>query len=178
MKIWILVDVKTYYIKNFQVYLGKQGNVPEKNQGQRVVLDLVSILSPGKKYKLTTDNFFTTVSLSNELLKMDITLLGTMNPIRKEIPSILLANKTRSLHSSTYLFTRKQTLVSHVPKKNRAVILLSTRHHVEENDKTSPHKPKMIEITITENSESILSTRCFQGPIVNKLHEDGHFEFS
>ena len=45
LKLWILADSKTYYCLNLQAYIGKQGVVPEKRQGQRVVLQLTSMLS-------------------------------------------------------------------------------------------------------------------------------------
>lgn len=41
IKIWTLCDTEHVYVKNFQIYTGKVGNVPEKDQGKRVVLDLV-----------------------------------------------------------------------------------------------------------------------------------------
>lgn len=40
LKIWTLCDSKTFYCCNMEVYLGKHGNVPEKQQGQRVVKQL------------------------------------------------------------------------------------------------------------------------------------------
>lgn len=55
MKIWIMTDSATSYCKNLQVYLGKIGKRPEKQQGKRVVLDLVSILGAG--YGITTTIF-------------------------------------------------------------------------------------------------------------------------
>jgi len=44
-KIWLLCDSKTKFAWNAQVYTGKTPGQPaEKNQGQRVVLDLVKYL--------------------------------------------------------------------------------------------------------------------------------------
>lgn len=52
-----------------QVYTGKMNSEPEKNQGKRVVLDMVDGLSPG--YGIMADNFFffTSVAVSKKLLK-------------------------------------------------------------------------------------------------------------
>lgn len=45
IKIWAAADVKTSYLYNLQVYTGKlAGNRPEKNQGLRVVKDLIEPL--------------------------------------------------------------------------------------------------------------------------------------
>ncbi|KAG5863453.1 hypothetical protein JTB14_016225 [Gonioctena quinquepunctata] len=45
IKLWALCDAANAYIHNLQVYLGKQNNTVEKNQGKRVVLDMVKHLS-------------------------------------------------------------------------------------------------------------------------------------
>ncbi|KAF2904214.1 hypothetical protein ILUMI_01962 [Ignelater luminosus] len=76
IRIWILADVDTSYCKNLQVYLGKRGNAPERDQEERVVLDMVSVLGPG--YGITTDNFFTSLELDEELIDKKLTICGTL----------------------------------------------------------------------------------------------------
>src|SRR5215510_6910537 len=71
------------YCCNFQVYLGSTGNVPERNQGARVVKDLVSLRKNSGR-NVTTDNFFTDISLAEDLLKININLLGTMRKTRED----------------------------------------------------------------------------------------------
>ncbi|KAG5862699.1 hypothetical protein JTB14_004640 [Gonioctena quinquepunctata] len=66
IKLWALCDAANAYIHNLQVYLVKQNNTVEKNQGERVVLDMVKHLSDG--HGITTDNFFTSKSLGDKLL--------------------------------------------------------------------------------------------------------------
>lgn len=68
MKAWVAADVRTKFRLNFQMYLGKESASapPERNQGQRVVLDLVSGY---KGRNITPNNFFTTRDLALELLK-------------------------------------------------------------------------------------------------------------
>lgn len=58
IKVWSLCDNGTHYLCNFQVYLGKQGDTAEQNQGARVVSDLTEHLH-GSGRNVTTDNFFT-----------------------------------------------------------------------------------------------------------------------
>lgn len=68
IKIWVAADVKTTYLCNIQVYTGKApGGVTEKNQGFRVVSDLVKPYH-GSWQGITMDNFFTSVPLANYLL--------------------------------------------------------------------------------------------------------------
>ena len=73
MKAWVAADVKTQFCLNYQIYLGKESEnaPPERNQGEKVVLDLVG------KYRgrnVTTDNFFTTKNLALTLLQRIMTL--------------------------------------------------------------------------------------------------------
>lgn len=44
------------------------------------------------------------------------------------IPSVMKANKTREQYSTVFGFHEKVTMCSYVPKKNKAVILMSTMH--------------------------------------------------
>jgi len=61
-----------------QVYTGREeGQNREVNQGQRVVLDLVSGLEKSGR-NVTCDNFFTSISLARELAKRQMTVLGTI----------------------------------------------------------------------------------------------------
>lgn len=144
IKIWALVDVATTYVKNLQVYLGKTADKPEKEQGKRVVLDMVSCLGQG--YGITTDNFFTSVPLAHELLDRGLTLCGTLRQNKREIPSVLMPNRNREEKSSVFAFTKKITLASYVPKKGKAVIVLSSEHHDDKvGNETDDYKPHIIQ---------------------------------
>lgn len=125
LKIWMMCDAKTFYVKNFQVYLGKQNNQRDKNQSQRVVLDLTQCLSKGSN--VTTDNFFTSIPLAMKLLQRNITLVGTLRQNRKGIPHDMLSPiKTRNEYSTEFLFTDKLQLTSYCPKKGKVVMILSS----------------------------------------------------
>ncbi|XP_031328259.1 piggyBac transposable element-derived protein 4-like [Photinus pyralis] len=143
IKIWALADCETAYTVNMQVYLGKIGNKPEKGQGQRVVLDMVSHLGQG--YGITTDNFFTSIELADKLLQRNLTLCGTLRRNKPYIPSELLPARYKKDFSSMFAFMKDKTLVSYVPKRNSAVVLLSTEHR---DDKISgadnDYKPDII----------------------------------
>lgn len=78
IKVWAAADVKTTYLYNLQVYTGKlPGSAPEKNQGHRVVCDMMKpLLGTGRG--VTTDNFFTSVPTAEFLLQKIITMTGTL----------------------------------------------------------------------------------------------------
>ncbi|XP_055355335.1 uncharacterized protein LOC129600779 [Paramacrobiotus metropolitanus] len=125
----ILADSASKYCCNIQVYTGKSPGVPpERNQGRRVVLDLVQYLGVDSGRNVTTDNFFTDLELGKSflLLKRNITLVGTMRKNKPEIPAAFLPSRESAEFSSLFGFTKEAALVSYVPKIGKAVILLST----------------------------------------------------
>lgn len=143
IKIWALCDTKNSYACNLQIYIGKINNVPEKEQGKRVVKDLISHLGAG--YGFTTDNFFTSLQLAKDLYDKKQTLVGTMRQNRCEVPKEMLPNKDREVTSSIFLFSRESTMVSYVPKKRRAVVLLSTQHRdTNVSNEENSLKPQII----------------------------------
>lgn len=148
IKIWIIADVPTGYCTYFQVYTGKINNVPEKGQGVRVVKDLCTHLY-GSGRNVTTDNFFTDVTLAQHLLDNSLTLVGTLRKSKGCIPREMLPNAKRELLSSVFGFSDKMTIVSYVPKKNKAVTLLSTAHHDNVISSECHKKPEVI---LTYNS--------------------------
>ena len=143
MKIWCLCDVNTGYLYNAQVYLGKEGHLPEIGQGQRVVLDLAQPLF-GSGRNITTDNFFTSIPLTTALLKEKLTLLGTLRANKSEIPRQFQKDNAREVYSSLFAFTRDMSLVSYVPSKGKNVLLLSSMHHAPEMSTREYRKPSII----------------------------------
>lgn len=140
IKFWVLCDSLTYYVWNMQPYLGKkEGSKPEKNQGRRVVLDLVENL---KGRNVTCDNFFTDYVLLEELLKRHMTLVGTARANKTFLPPLVKSEQRKKpVFSSEFLYTQKGTLVRYVPKKYKFVTLLSSLHttaEVANNEKKTP----------------------------------------
>ena len=126
IKFWLLVCSKTCYVWKIQPYLGKApGAEPEKNQGERIVLDLVEGL---KGHNVTADNFFTSYDLGQKLLQKNITLVGTMRKNKRSIPPKLLECKKAPLYQSSFAFTENTALVSYIGRKNKCTILQSTLH--------------------------------------------------
>ncbi|XP_031332326.1 piggyBac transposable element-derived protein 4-like [Photinus pyralis] len=143
IKIWALADCGSNYTVNMQVYLGKINNKPEKNQGQRVVLDLVEHLGTG--YGITTDNFFTSLKLADKLWEKKLTLCGTLRKNKTFIPRELLPSPMKPVLSSMFAFKKNRTLVSYVPQKRRAVLLLSSEHEDDKvNGEDVDNKPDII----------------------------------
>ncbi|XP_031343697.1 piggyBac transposable element-derived protein 3-like [Photinus pyralis] len=142
IKVWVLADAETPYCKNLQIYLGKKGNVPERDQGKRVVLDLVSCLGSG--YGITTDNFFTSLELAENLLDRNLTLCGTLRRTKTFLPTEFLPSRKQPVYSSIFAHQPEVTMVSYVPKQNKSVILLSSEHREGTVSEQNHQKPDMI----------------------------------
>ncbi len=143
IKLWALADVKTYYCVNLQPYIGRTGNVPERQQGQRVVLELTNMLT-GSGRQIYMDNFFTSLELARTLLGRQLTMTGTIRKNKPELPNEMLPNPTRGIQSSQFGFQRNVALVSYVPKKNKAVVMLSTYQTSNAVSAEEHRKPVMV----------------------------------
>lgn len=143
IKVWWLCDSATGYAFNGQVYLGRVGNLPEVGLAGRVVHDLCRPLyNTGRN--ITMDNFFSSVPLAETLLNENLTVLGTLRANKAQIPPQFQKDNRRELHSSLFGFTRNTSLCSYVPKKGKAVIMLSTSHHDSQLSDRDDRKPTII----------------------------------
>lgn len=140
IKFWMLSDSATSYVLRLQMYTGKEpGEKREQNQGERVVLQLTEgLIRSGRN--VTVDNFFCSLSLAQQLLDKQLTLVGTMRKNRKELPQQMLITKGRDVFSSLFAFRKDATLVSYCPKKGKVVCLLSSSHNQDDVDYTRPDK--------------------------------------
>lgn len=147
IKLFVLADAANGYALNYQIYTGRAGtDGPERNQAQRVVLQLTQFLESG--YNITTDNFYTSYQLAQLLLQRDnpMSLVGTMRKHKPEIPTQFLSTEGRREQSSIFGFTEDATIVSYSPKPRRIVVLLSTQHHDSAcSDHTNGFKPHIID---------------------------------
>ncbi|XP_011699423.1 PREDICTED: piggyBac transposable element-derived protein 4-like [Wasmannia auropunctata] len=141
IKIWWICDAENAYPLHGIIYAGKTGNIREKNQGERVVKELAAPYK-GSGRNITMDNFFTTLPLAKHLLSWQLAIVGTLRKNKPYIPKQMASHKSRPEYSSLFGFHEKVALCSYVPKKNKAVILLSTMHYdaaVNDDEKKKPH---------------------------------------
>ena len=122
------IPSKNAYPLKGVIYTGKVGNVRAKNQGERFVKELAApFKSSGRN--ITIDNYFTTVPVAKHLLSWKLTITGTLRQNKPYIFKQMAAYKLRPEYSSLFGFQKRNVaLCSYVPKKNKAVILLSTMH--------------------------------------------------
>lgn len=121
LKIYALVDARTYYLVNMEVYVGTQPEGPFRvsNKPEDLVLRLIDPVS-GTNRNITFDNFFTSYSLMNKLLKdHKLTSVGTVRKNKREIPTALLNVGQRDVNNSLFAFQENFTAVSYIPKKKK-----------------------------------------------------------
>jgi len=126
------------------IYLGKQSETSQKevNIGKKAVLKLCASYFKTNRC-LCADNFFSSIPLCQELWINGIEYIGTLRANKIEIPVSFLKNPSNEIESCLFAFKNELTITSYVPKKSKAVILVSTKHHSSLIDKTS-NKPKII----------------------------------
>ena len=85
IKFWLAVDVQSKYILNGFPCMGKDETRCSNSLGQFVTLKLAEpYLQRGRN--ITTDNFFTSITLAKKLFALKTTLVGTIRSNKRELP--------------------------------------------------------------------------------------------
>uniref|UniRef100_A0A3B5KW04 PiggyBac transposable element-derived protein domain-containing protein n=1 Tax=Xiphophorus couchianus TaxID=32473 RepID=A0A3B5KW04_9TELE len=139
IKFWVACDLKSKYICNVFPYLGKD---PSRPSGERLSETVVMrLMEPfmDKGRTVTTDNFFTSLSLAQRLRSRKTTILGSVNKRSREIPQS--ARQMDRTEFTTQVFsTSDATLTVYVPKRKKVVYILSSMHSVVETEDTTRRK--------------------------------------
>ncbi|CAK1588307.1 unnamed protein product [Parnassius mnemosyne] len=146
IKHYALVDSATFYLLKFEIYAGVQPEGPYRMPNDTVSL-VKRMTEPiwGTGRNVTMDNWFTSVPLTNTLLKdRQLTMVGTIRKNKPEIPTCFQPKRTRAEHSSLFGFQEDVTLCSYVPKKSKAVLLISSMHHDNKIVESEKKKPEII----------------------------------
>ncbi|KAJ8892547.1 hypothetical protein PR048_005128 [Dryococelus australis] len=170
IKLLCLTDAHNLYLYNIYIHIyictGKGSDGATLTPADRKILIPSQAVVRLKKclYKtnrnITCDNWSCSLEIAQGLLKHGVTLVTTMKANKPQISPEFLPNKTRAVGSSLYGFTKELTLLSHVPIKIKAVILLSSMHHSELND-TSTGKPEIISFyNATKSGVGTLDMKC------------------
>ncbi|KAK7881439.1 hypothetical protein WMY93_029848 [Mugilogobius chulae] len=142
IKFWVVAEVTTKYFLNAFPYLGKdEARPPGQRLGESVVLKLVEpFMDKGRN--VTVDNFFTSLSLANSLLRRNTSLVGTMNAARRELPPS--AHQRAELFSSKVLKHGRTTLTIYQGKAKKNVCILSSLHQTVAVESDRKKKPETV----------------------------------
>ncbi|KAJ4430617.1 hypothetical protein ANN_19206 [Periplaneta americana] len=124
---------------------------------------------------ITGDNWFSSVELVDELLKVGLTYIGTVRKNKREIPEYIIPTKRMQKELGSLYLPRK-TLSKLCAKKRKFVCLISSMHHdssIAENG-----KPEIIEDwNRTKGEVDSLDQKCAY-TLFREEREDGHLQFS
>nr|XP_029732190.1 piggyBac transposable element-derived protein 4-like [Aedes albopictus] len=138
VKFWCCSCVDCQYISNFQIYTGKKGGTPEKGQGKRVVLDLLQPFLNSWR-EVTTDNFFTSRELAEDLWKQKTLITGTLRQNKPDLPAEFVSVKGREQNSVLVGYNNHCAVTSFVEgKKSKPVVVLTTNHEATEKSSNKP----------------------------------------
>lgn len=161
IKVYALCDAKTFYTHNFEVYCGKQPEGPYQlsNKPHDIVLRLSSPIW-GTGRNITMDNWYGSIPLVQSLFEKKITCLGTLKKNKTELPVEFQPNKKKAILSTMAGFQKTVTLISHVPKKNKCVFLISSMHDDAKIDEET-NKPEMIlDYNMTKGGVDTVDQMC------------------
>ena len=82
IKIWMRADANTGYVSAFNVYTGKKGDSVEKGLGSKIVKSLCEKLHNTHRH-IYFDNFFSSVDLALDLVRVGLYSCGTLRSNRK-----------------------------------------------------------------------------------------------
>ena len=136
IKFWLLADAQSKYLCNGKPYLGK-----DSSRGRSIDLRgdvCMTLLQPyfKKSYNVTTDNYFTSLKLAEELKQRKTMILGTIRKQRREVPNTDLVMKDNSLHTSEiYSSPSGCSLTIYKAKKKKVACILSSKHRIGQGRK-------------------------------------------
>ena len=127
IKFWLAVDCASKYLVNGFPYLGKDDSRPPGVRlGDSVVMKLMKPYI-GKGRNVTTDNFFTSLKLAEDLMRNKTSIVGTVNRVRRELPPSVHDVKP-ALHSTKLHRYSDISLTTYRCKPKKNVVLMSSLH--------------------------------------------------
>ena len=137
IKILWLNESSTGFALNSIPYIGKKTLTEDKKSGVSIPEAVtVKLLKPylQKGFNVTTDNWFTSSPLAENLMQNKTTIVGTVRANRHDIPPHAKSVRHREKKSSVYYASDNHTMLSYYDKGNKPVLLLSTMHTSAKND--------------------------------------------
>ena len=153
----MLADVDSKYSCHGFPYLGKDHAWPSEQQLSEYVMMCLMVCYLDKGYNIVCDNYFTSLSLANNLLCRNTTLLGTMRQNREEFPQVDFIMKDQKMSDTKVLVWESDcTLTLYKCKPRKTVCVLSGVHNNISVQKDGKRSQFLLRITIKENAVFML----------------------
>ncbi|XP_060803393.1 piggyBac transposable element-derived protein 4-like [Amyelois transitella] len=166
LKIMCITDARNGYLINAYIYLGKDSDGLTLTQEQKrlskptqAVLRLIPPIENSNR-NVTADNWFSSIELVNVLKEKHLSFVGTLKKNKREIPPEFKPSRARATGSSIFGFTKDITLSSYVPKKNKAVVMVSSMHHTASVDESTKKPENILYYNQTKIGVDLLDQRC------------------
>lgn len=132
IKVWWACDSKTKFPLQGKIYTGREENAErEVNQGENILVQFANRFSHSGR-TVISDNFFTTLEGAKRLANIGLSFVGTIRSNKKCVPKEMKKDPSRPVFSTLFGFHENLvSICSYVPKKNKAVNLLSTMHYTK-----------------------------------------------
>jgi hypothetical protein len=175
IKIWMMCDCATKYMMNAKRYLGIENNEVVHGLASDVICTLVQPISGQDRgwRNVTTDNFFTSVDLPNQLKNKKLTLVGTMKQNKREIPQEFKPARQRDENSSI-LYQGSHTCVI-CPKEEQISVLLSSLHQ-DSAICSNSEKPESFNFITKQKVQLTWWIKCVQGTQYCEQLADGQWQ--
>ena len=140
LKIVTLNDAQTFYLVFGIPYLGKSMISHQNELIPEYFFREITTPIHGTNRTVTCDNWFTSIPLIQRMLEptYNLTITGTIRKNKREIPAEMKV-ACKEPPSTKFCFTPDMTLVSHTPKKNKIVLLVSSYMHTDAVRNSKPN---------------------------------------
>ena len=159
MKYWVVADTSGYTL-DFNLYVGKDEGYSAKGLSYDVVMTLVQRFA-FQGYEVYFDNFYTSHTLLNDLLELEIVATGTLNVKRIGVPPEIIdikkiVEKSSIPRGTGYYFRSPLSKVTYcVWHDTKTVVLVSTAYpgHSKETVQRRMKDP-------ATNQSTVMSVPC------------------
>ncbi|CAH2098693.1 unnamed protein product [Euphydryas editha] len=170
VKLMCMTDTLTNDLYSAYIYCGKntdgQGLTPKEKEYSKPTQSILRLTKPIQKSNrnVTGDSWFTSIEAMKLLKEKGLTYGGTLNKKKREIPHEFKPKRTRQVGQTLYGFTKEVTMVSYVPKSNKAVVLVSSMHHDKCNNQEGEKPEIILFYSHTKNGVDGLDKMCNKLP--------------
>ncbi|XP_038123493.1 piggyBac transposable element-derived protein 4-like isoform X2 [Cyprinodon tularosa] len=126
VKVWVMAESSTGYVTNLQVYAGREGSI-EKGLAHRVVMELARPYY-GSYLSIYMDNFYTGVTLLEEMKTHGLNACGTVRANRTGLPKNERLRKNTSMEKHEFRVAQKDDLTFCIWQDTKTVMVLSNHH--------------------------------------------------
>ena len=165
-KVFVVSEATSGYVLKFFPYVGKVSD--ENDDGvlhsHRVVRNLMNSFK-GKGHELYIDSYYSSIDLAKELVQGKIGVCGTVNPNRRNIPSVIKTQQLRLEKGDKPVFMRNGRLLLCAWQDTKRVTMLSSIHTNECIEKRIRSKSAVGGHRTILVPKAVADYNCFMGGV-------------